>query len=287
MDWFLKTAAQDHPEAQSSIGDLYTNGQRASQDYTQAIERYQKAANKGLSRAQINMGDRYYHGEEVSPDYSQAIKQWTGTFEHPTRDMHPPNTMSAVCTGTGSLYLRNTSKQWIGTSRQPVKALAVALTFATSSVSAMNSACDECSSANAKASSPQCNTTLTDKNKELTIGDLACLKSLVANTAWIQSCVKPDACTAEDVTFAIGSYTMAIQVLESSALPDSPSSGSGSSGSGSGATGGNGASGSTAGANSSGSNGSTSGAAGGRVLGSSEKMVALGALVAMAAAGVV
>lgn len=123
MDWFLKTAAQDHPEAQSSIGDLYTNGQRASQDYTQAIERYQKAANKGLSRAQINMGDRYYHGEEVSPDYSQAIKQWTGTFEHPTRDMHPPNTMSAVCTGTGSLYLRNTSKQWIGTSRQPVKGM--------------------------------------------------------------------------------------------------------------------------------------------------------------------
>ncbi|KAG0292922.1 hypothetical protein BGZ96_003502 [Linnemannia gamsii] len=163
-----------------------------------------------------------------------------------------------------------------------LSALAVALTFATSSVSAMNPACEECSSANAKASSPQCQTTLTDKNKDLTISDLACLKSLVANTAWIQSCVKPDACTAEDVQFAIGSYTMAIQVFESTALPDSPSSGSGAS------TGGSGASGSAGGANSSsGSSGSTSGAVGGRVLSSSEKIVALGALVAMAAVGVV
>lgn len=80
----------------------------------------------------------------------------------------------------------------------------------------------------------------------------------------------------------VGSYTMAIQVFESTALPDSPSTGSGSGAS----TGGSGASGSAGGANSSsGSNGSTSGTVGGRVLGISEKMVAFGALVAMAAAG--
>ncbi|KAF9150707.1 hypothetical protein BG015_007477 [Linnemannia schmuckeri] len=159
-----------------------------------------------------------------------------------------------------------------------ISALVVALTFSTAVVSAMNPACEECSTANAKATSPQCNTTLSDKNKDLTVSDLACLKSLVANTAWIQSCVKPDACTAEDVTFAIGSYTMAIQVFESSALPDSGSSGS----SGSDSAGGASASGSSA--NPSGAGASTSG---GRMLGSSEKMVALGALVAMAAAGVV
>lgn len=68
---------------------------------------------------------------------------------------------------------------------------------------------------------------------------------------------------------------MAIQVFESSALPDSPTSGSGGTG---------GTSGTSSGANPSGTGAPTSG---GRVVGSSEMMVALGALVAMAAAGVV
>ncbi|KAH7060263.1 hypothetical protein BKA57DRAFT_432519 [Linnemannia elongata] len=154
-----------------------------------------------------------------------------------------------------------------------LSALVTALTLSTTTVSAMNPACEECSSANAKATSTQCATTLSDKNKDLTTSDLTCLKSLVANTAWIQSCVKPDSCTAEDVTFVVGSYTMAIQVLESSPVPDSSTSGS----NGSGGAGGTSSTGSGTGASKS----------GGRVVGSSEMMIAIGALVAMAAAGVV
>ncbi|KAF9119230.1 hypothetical protein BGW39_000447 [Mortierella sp. 14UC] len=155
-------------------------------------------------------------------------------------------------------------------------ALAVTLSTFTSNpvVSAMNTACDQCSTTNGKAVSAQCNTTLTDKNTELTVGDMTCLKALVANNAWIQSCVKPDACTAEDVQFVIASYNMAIQLFDATgALPESSSS---TSGSGSTTSGSNGS------GSGSGAGGSTSGANG---FVSSDKVVAFGALVALAAAG--
>ncbi|KAF9904926.1 hypothetical protein EC991_002226 [Linnemannia zychae] len=160
-------------------------------------------------------------------------------------------------------------------------ALAVTLSTFTSNpvVSAMNAACDECSTTNGKTVSAQCNTTLTEKNQELTVGDMNCLKALVANNAWIQSCVKPDACTADDVQFVIASYNMAIQVFDATGtLPDSSSSTSGNGSSGGDAT----TSGSNGSGSGSGAGTSTSGATG---LVSSNKVVAFGALVAMAAAG--
>ncbi|KAG0360136.1 hypothetical protein BGX24_005640 [Mortierella sp. AD032] len=157
-------------------------------------------------------------------------------------------------------------------------ALAITLsTFTTTPVTAMNTACDECSTTNGKAVSAQCNTTLTDKNKELTNADMTCLKSLVANNAWIQSCVKPDACTAEDVQFVIASYNMAIQVFDATgSLPDSSSSSGNGAGAGAGSTSsGSSGSGSGAGASTSAGNGPVS----------SNKVVTFGALVAMAAFG--
>ncbi|KAG0279096.1 hypothetical protein BGZ95_002282 [Linnemannia exigua] len=157
-------------------------------------------------------------------------------------------------------------------------AMAVTLsTFTTTPVTAMNAACDECSTTNGKAVSAQCNTTLTDKNREFTNGDIACLKSLVANNAWIQSCVKPNACTADDVQFVIGSYNMVIQVFDATgSLPDSSSPSSSGNGAG-------------AGSNSSGSNGSGSGAgastSAGNGFASSDKVVTFGALAVLAAVG--
>ncbi|KAF9932102.1 hypothetical protein FBU30_008916 [Linnemannia zychae] len=152
---------------------------------------------------------------------------------------------------------------------------ALAIAFTSNTVLAMNSACEECSSTNAKASSAQCNTTLANLDKDLTADDISCLKSLVANTNWIQSCIQPNSCTAEDITLMTGTYNMVIQAFESGALSDN-SSGSSSNGSGNKPSSNSGSSGSTSTTET-----SKNGAAG---LVSSDKLIALGAVVAMAVA---
>ncbi len=63
--------------AQSVLGDRYYDGDRAPQDYKQAVYWYTKAANQGDAAAQYNLGVCYYNGEGVAQDYKQAVYWYT------------------------------------------------------------------------------------------------------------------------------------------------------------------------------------------------------------------
>ncbi len=41
-----------------------------SQDYTEAVRWYRKAAEMGLAEAQLNLGGKYYEGQGVPQDYA-------------------------------------------------------------------------------------------------------------------------------------------------------------------------------------------------------------------------
>ena len=47
-------------------------GQGVSQDYSEALKWYRKAAEQGDARALFNLGLMYYNGQGVPPDYVMA-----------------------------------------------------------------------------------------------------------------------------------------------------------------------------------------------------------------------
>jgi TPR repeat protein len=53
---------------------MYQHGFGVPQDYVQAVEWYQKAAEHGFAEAENNLAVSYLHGWGVSQDLSQHIK---------------------------------------------------------------------------------------------------------------------------------------------------------------------------------------------------------------------
>ena len=74
VKWYRKAADQGHARAQYNLGLCYDNGQGVSQDYTEAVKWYRKAADQGNVDAQYNLGYCYYNGQGVSQDYAEAVK---------------------------------------------------------------------------------------------------------------------------------------------------------------------------------------------------------------------
>lgn len=70
-------ALHDDPIAQNKLGSMYAKGQGVSQDYSQAIFWYMKAAEQGNADAQFNLGLMYHQGESVRLDYTRAL-EWYG-----------------------------------------------------------------------------------------------------------------------------------------------------------------------------------------------------------------
>lgn len=73
--WYTKAANQGNAEAQFYLGNCYDYGKGVAQDYRQAVQWYTKAANQGFAVAQFCLGDCYFAGNGVAQDYKQAI-QW-------------------------------------------------------------------------------------------------------------------------------------------------------------------------------------------------------------------
>jgi len=59
-------------EALNQLGDLYYSGRGVSQDYVQARQWYQKAADAGSANAMYQLGELYQYGQGVARDYAQA-----------------------------------------------------------------------------------------------------------------------------------------------------------------------------------------------------------------------
>ena len=73
MYWYRKAADQDYYYAQYNLGVCYYYGLGVTTDYYQAVYWYRKAANQGYADAQCNLGYCYHHGKGVTTDYSQAV----------------------------------------------------------------------------------------------------------------------------------------------------------------------------------------------------------------------
>ena len=85
LTWFRKSADQNRPNADLSIGMLYDakEGCRVGSDEAEATKWFKKAreiweplADKGDAEAQFNMGSLYYNGRAVKKDHEKAMEWW-------------------------------------------------------------------------------------------------------------------------------------------------------------------------------------------------------------------
>ena len=75
--WYTKAANQGVAVAQYYLGVCYNEGWGVTQDYKQAVYWWTKAANQGDAEAQYNLGVCYYKGDGVTKDYKQAVYWYT------------------------------------------------------------------------------------------------------------------------------------------------------------------------------------------------------------------
>ena len=78
---FMKAAEQGHVEAQYNLGAMYANGDGVAQNYTEAEKWFRKAAEQGHAKAQYNLGAIYANGEGIEKDYTEAAKWYRKAAE--------------------------------------------------------------------------------------------------------------------------------------------------------------------------------------------------------------
>lgn len=72
IEGLLDSAKDGDSYSQLLLGYKYYNGQDVTQDYSKALEWYQKAAEQGYADAQIYLGMMYHNGEGTPVDYIMA-----------------------------------------------------------------------------------------------------------------------------------------------------------------------------------------------------------------------
>src|SRR5262249_31928234 len=73
LSWYRKAADQGYGPAQRALGVMYAHGQGVPQDDAQALSWYRKAAEGGDSDAQRVVGEMYEQGKGAPRDYAQAL----------------------------------------------------------------------------------------------------------------------------------------------------------------------------------------------------------------------
>ena len=81
MNWFRKAAERGYAKSQNNVGAMYYEGSGVNQNYAEAVNWYRKAAEQGLATAQYNLGVRYEYGQGVSQNYSEAEKWYRKAAE--------------------------------------------------------------------------------------------------------------------------------------------------------------------------------------------------------------
>ena len=74
LEWYNKAVNAGNASAMYSIGYMYDYGEGVEQDYSKALEWYNKAANAGNSAAMNNIGYMYEFSEGVEQDYTKALE---------------------------------------------------------------------------------------------------------------------------------------------------------------------------------------------------------------------
>jgi TPR repeat protein len=73
VEWFRKAAARDYAPAEFQMGQLYDFGFGVPKNEKRALEWYMKAAQHGSAPAARALGDVYRRGRGVTADASQAV----------------------------------------------------------------------------------------------------------------------------------------------------------------------------------------------------------------------
>jgi len=73
VNWFNKAAQQGEQQAQYNLGLLYLQGKGVEQNYAIAKQWFQRAALQGLQVAQYNLAMLYRYGYGLETDYPQAF----------------------------------------------------------------------------------------------------------------------------------------------------------------------------------------------------------------------
>ena len=76
IEWYEKAANKGYPESQYNLGTMYDEGKGVKQDYKKAAEWYEKAAKNGLALAQYNLGYMYAMGQGVELNKIKAYDYW-------------------------------------------------------------------------------------------------------------------------------------------------------------------------------------------------------------------
>ena len=82
---FGKLRSKATPLAQSNLGTLYLHGRGLTQDDTEAVLWFRKAADQGDAVAEFLLGNQYANGKGVPQDYSEAMI-W---FQRAAEQGHP------------------------------------------------------------------------------------------------------------------------------------------------------------------------------------------------------
>ena len=73
IEWYQKAADAGNDEAMRNLGIVYTNGDGVSQNFTKAIEWYRKGADAGDTEAMVDVGLLYGGGYGVKKDHATAV----------------------------------------------------------------------------------------------------------------------------------------------------------------------------------------------------------------------
>ncbi|MGP5793626.1 tetratricopeptide repeat protein [Psychrobacter celer] len=88
LEWFQKSASEDYAPAQDVIGCMYSYGFGVDQDYTKAFEWCVKSAEQGYDIAQNNVAYLYKEGFGVLQDNSKAFEWYQKASEQDNADAH-------------------------------------------------------------------------------------------------------------------------------------------------------------------------------------------------------
>ena len=80
-------AKSGEAEAQNALGEAYYDGKGVTENLTEAVKWFTKAAEQENAKAEYNLGDCYYYGNGVQyRDREEAVKWYTKAAEHGNAD---------------------------------------------------------------------------------------------------------------------------------------------------------------------------------------------------------
>lgn len=79
-------AKSGEAEAQNALGEAYYDGKGVTENLTEAVKWYKKAAFQENAKAQNNLGICYYYGNGVEEDRKEALKWYTRAAEQGNAD---------------------------------------------------------------------------------------------------------------------------------------------------------------------------------------------------------